>query len=286
MSSSLSAEGDLTLYVGEAGEKYSDPADWRELMLDGRVTPDSVLPMRRGERLTHQRAGDAPELAAIFAQLAPAPSDAAYDGAAIDPEPASFTPPLTPPAPPPSEEWRTAEARSASVTTLGSSQVVLGLRRSLEASTPPQAQTRTTSDPPSNVGATAPIAIFVRCLTRDYARFSGRASRGEFWTFVLGQLCVALAFVVAVSVLSGGEAASAGGGAVAAGFWALFLLYSFVPALAVLFRRLHDLGASGWTALVVLIPYLGWLLLVGATLFPAQRGANRYGPAAPGGARP
>ena len=82
------------------------------------------------------------------------------------------------------------------------------------------------------------------CLTQKYAKFSGRASRSEYWYFTL--------FSFIVMVLSSGMDALLG----------LSWLVLFIPMLAVSVRRLHDIGKSGWYYLIALIPYLGWFVLL------------------------
>ena len=69
----------------------------------------------------------------------------------------------------------------------------------------------------------------------NYATFSGRASRPEFWWFFLFQILVS----IAASML----------GDVVAGLVSLAVL---LPALAVGARRLHDIGKSGWWQLIML----------------------------------
>lgn len=81
------------------------------------------------------------------------------------------------------------------------------------------------------------------CLTQ-YASFSGRATRPEFWWFFLFQI---LALVV-TSML----------GDLAYSIAALLLL---LPALAVGARRLHDVGRSGWWQLLTLTG-IGYLVLL------------------------
>lgn len=61
-----SSDGELTIYVGEAGEKYSDPTDWRDLIQTKRLTPATIIPVRREGALTHGRAGEVPELQPFF----------------------------------------------------------------------------------------------------------------------------------------------------------------------------------------------------------------------------
>jgi hypothetical protein len=48
-------DDELTIYVGNGGEKYSDPQDWRELIVEGRLNGDSFVPVRRAGALHHIR---------------------------------------------------------------------------------------------------------------------------------------------------------------------------------------------------------------------------------------
>ena len=51
-----------------------------------------------------------------------------------------------------------------------------------------------------------------------------------------------------------------------------------MPSLAVLVRRLHDVGKSGWFYLIFLIPFIGviWLLILYCT--EGQKEDNKWGP--------
>lgn len=70
----------------------------------------------------------------------------------------------------------------------------------------------------------------VKTCMRKYATFDGRASRSEYWWFVL--VFVVPAFVVTDLVR---EIA-----------WLIVTLALMLPYVAVSFRRLHDVGRSGW----------------------------------------
>jgi len=95
------------------------------------------------------------------------------------------------------------------------------------------------------------------CLSK-YATFSGRASRSEYWFFVL--------FTAIVGFISGIIAGVVGsdvlGYAIQAAFW--------IPGLAVSIRRMHDVDKSGW---FVLVPIYGFILSV----TPGTVGSNRFG---------
>ncbi|CAN7243116.1 DUF805 domain-containing protein [Acidovorax sp. Leaf78] len=87
------------------------------------------------------------------------------------------------------------------------------------------------------------VSAVKSCLTQ-YATFSGRAVRSEFWWFFLAQI---LAVVVASFL-----------GDVVSGIVSIALL---LPALAVGTRRLHDIGRSGWWQLLLLTG-IGFFLLL------------------------
>jgi uncharacterized membrane protein YhaH (DUF805 family) len=55
---------------------------------------------------------------------------------------------------------------------------------------------------------------------------------------------------------------------------ALLYLISLPFALVAAIRRSHDLGRSGWFALICLIPFVGWYLV----FKPGSIEPNKYGP--------
>jgi uncharacterized membrane protein YhaH (DUF805 family) len=112
----------------------------------------------------------------------------------------------------------------------------------------------------------------VRTVFSKYATFSGRASRSEFWWWVLFGVIVALV-AAAIDYALGFGASRHGGGPVSA-IWSLAIL---LPGLAVTVRRLHDIGRSGWWYFIVLIPLIGALILLYWLVQPSEPGANRFG---------
>ena len=82
------------------------------------------------------------------------------------------------------------------------------------------------------------------CLTK-YADFNGRASRSEFWWFVLFVTLVTSALVYVGQNLGN-----------------VFLIAVMLPFLAAGARRLHDIGKSGWWQLFLLAP-IGGLVVLG-----------------------
>lgn len=57
----------------------------------------------------------------------------------------------------------------------------------------------------------------------------------------------------------------------------LFGLGLFIPNLAVTARRLHDIGRSGWWQLLILVPLVGFVVLIYRYVQPSQNDKNQYG---------
>ncbi len=96
------------------------------------------------------------------------------------------------------------------------------------------------------------------CFTK-YAAFDGRASRPEFWWFVLFTFLVSAGTSMVSQTLSG-----------------LFSLAVLLPSLAVGARRLHDIDKSGWWQLVGLIPFIGWIIMIWWCVQDSKE-PNRFG---------
>lgn len=113
---------------------------------------------------------------------------------------------------------------------------------------------------------------YVKVLS-NYVNFSGRARRKEFWMFFLFNLIIifGLSFLLAfVEDLIDYEL-----GQIILG---IYLLAIFIPYFALISRRLHDTGKSGWYFFVYFIPFIGgiWFLVLMAT--NGDVGPNKYGP--------
>lgn len=95
-----------------------------------------------------------------------------------------------------------------------------------------------------------------------YAQFSGRASRSEFWFFVLfGILGSWIAIIIDTMILNYSWEKD---GPV----YLIFQIIILIPSIAVGARRLHDLNKSGWWQLLVftiigLIPLIYWWSKIG-----------------------
>ena len=57
----------------------------------------------------------------------------------------------------------------------------------------------------------------------------------------------------------------------------LYYLLTIIPSFAVGIRRLHDVGKSGWMALVGFIPIVGVIWLIVLFCMDSQPGSNQWG---------
>src|SRR5262249_19215658 len=92
-------------------------------------------------------------------------------------------------------------------------------------------------------------------VVKKYAVFTGRASRKEYWMYILCAVLVAFALSIPLGLLL-----------MVAHLDLTFLshLYSLAilcPTIAVGIRRLHDCDKAGWWMLVWFIPLVGWIVL-------------------------
>jgi uncharacterized membrane protein YhaH (DUF805 family) len=110
-------------------------------------------------------------------------------------------------------------------------------------------------------------------VLKKYATFEGRARRKEYWFFALFYVLVFLALAL-VDGVTGTYNEDAGIGLLSG----LYVLATLIPSLAVMVRRLHDIGRSGWWVLVGLVPLLGDIVLLVFACFDSQPGVNRFGP--------
>lgn len=109
-------------------------------------------------------------------------------------------------------------------------------------------------------------------VLRNYAVFSGRARRKEFWMFTLIQSLVVFLLIV-IDIATGTYQPAVGFGLISG----LYVLATLIPSLAVSVRRLHDANFRGWWELLVLTG-LGSFVLVVFFALPGQPGENRFGP--------
>ena len=95
-------------------------------------------------------------------------------------------------------------------------------------------------------------------VLKNYATFTGRARRSEYWYFFLFNVIISfvLGFIGGLMEIP-----------VIANIYSLAVL---IPAIAVGVRRMHDVGKSGW---FLLIPIYNFILAV----TDGDTGSNEYG---------
>jgi uncharacterized membrane protein YhaH (DUF805 family) len=98
------------------------------------------------------------------------------------------------------------------------------------------------------------LAVF-----QNYANFSGRARRSEYWFFVLFNT---LAYILLAFI----------GVAMRFPFLAvIYVLVALIPSIAVAVRRMHDVNKSGWYSLIPI-----YSLILAFT--EGDKSENYYGP--------
>ena len=124
---------------------------------------------------------------------------------------------------------------------------------------------------------------FVDTLKNRYAAFKGRATRSEYWYFMLFSIIIALILTALDSMIINPllgiqpvvETARTGI------LGMLFSIGTLIPSVALAIRRLHDIGKSGWWILLGVIPIvniIGIFVLLYFFIKDSQPGDNLYGP--------
>jgi uncharacterized membrane protein YhaH (DUF805 family) len=137
-------------------------------------------------------------------------------------------------------------------------------------------------------------------VLRNYAKFSGRARRKEYWMFFLFNMLFLILAIIADYLLYGFPLLIYPN--VLYYFYHgdymylqstldylllpdyplplnlfLYPLFVFLPSLAVSVRRLHDLNKNGLFILIGLIPLVGGIWLFVLSCMPGTKGPNEYG---------
>tara|TARA_B100001540_G_scaffold63034_1_gene56701 strand:+ start:1113 stop:1493 length:381 start_codon:yes stop_codon:yes gene_type:complete len=119
---------------------------------------------------------------------------------------------------------------------------------------------------------------YLKVVRDNYANFSGRARRKEFWMFYLFYFIVMIIAMMLDQAL--GLTFDAGYGVEMPYGWLYTLgaLLHLLPFLGLHARRMHDVGKSGWFILISLVPLIGaiWLLILWCTDGSSEE--NKYGP--------
>lgn len=106
----------------------------------------------------------------------------------------------------------------------------------------------------------------------NYAVFSGRARRSEYWFAILFVAIIGTPISLLDGIVNPG-----GDFGIFTGLGLLWSLATFIPSLAIASRRLHDANTSFGYYFMVLIPLVGIILLIVKLAEEGTPGANRFG---------
>lgn len=115
------------------------------------------------------------------------------------------------------------------------------------------------------------LHYFNQAIAR-FARFTGRASRAEYWYFFLAVLLVNVVLTLLAHLFSESVL-----GDLIEVLSSVFLLFVLIPSISIGVRRLHDVSKSGWWYLLLLIPLIGPLVLLYWAIQPGDAHSNTHG---------
>ena len=118
----------------------------------------------------------------------------------------------------------------------------------------------------------------VRSVKLNFTNFSGRASRSDFWWWLLAYFLALLALGLVDNLIVGPALGFESGDENARQpLSMLFALILLIPNFALDVRRLHDIDKSGWWLLLAILPFIGLLVLIYWFVQPGTAGTNRFG---------
>ena len=100
---------------------------------------------------------------------------------------------------------------------------------------------------------------FIKGLRHSFD-FKGRATKSEFWYFVLFEILTLLVLGIFSTTL-----------------YALASLIMIIPATAAMVRRMHDIGKSWKWLLLSIIPVVGWAVVLYWLIQTSQANENAWG---------
>lgn len=103
---------------------------------------------------------------------------------------------------------------------------------------------------------------FIDVIKNHYFDFSGRATRTQFWMFVLWNFIVALVLGIVCGMFLKAQTVNM--------IQWIYAIALFFPGLGIAARRLRDGSFSPWLLLLGLIPVLGWIILLILYIMPSK----------------
>ncbi len=105
-------------------------------------------------------------------------------------------------------------------------------------------------------------------LKVNYCNFNGRASRSQYWYYVLFTAILGVVLTILTAII----------GEVGTYITYLVDLALLLPGLGLAVRRLHDINKSGWFIFLALIPLVGAIILIIWFCKESDMQPNQYGP--------
>ena len=115
---------------------------------------------------------------------------------------------------------------------------------------------------------------------KKYAEFSGRARRSEYCFFVMFNIIFLIEVAIFDNILGTTFKTYFGDAIINLPFGYLYVSFAIaviIPGLALVVRRLHDVGKSGWFIFIALVPLVGGVWLLALCLTEGANGGNEYG---------
>ena len=120
---------------------------------------------------------------------------------------------------------------------------------------------------------------YLEVIKNNYANFSGRARRKEYWMFALvNTIIITILYAILISSIDMNTGEMSGLGSIIGIVLGIYSLAIIVPSLAVTIRRFHDQDKSGWMFLLAFIPAIGGLIVFVFMCLEGTKGDNRFGP--------
>lgn len=104
---------------------------------------------------------------------------------------------------------------------------------------------------------------------RKYTVFNGRATRRDYWSFILVNMVVALLIGLVEEIIGMDDDFLS----------SIYSLAIVCPNITLTTRRLHDVNRSGWWQLAIIVPLLNFYLAYLVWIKPGTTGDNKFGAA-------
>ena len=110
---------------------------------------------------------------------------------------------------------------------------------------------------------------------KNYFVIEGRASRRDYWMFVLFNFLFFVLLIILSKIIS---IFSFGLGIITLLIpWFIYCFFIIIPSLTITIRRLHDINKSGWWYFISFIPIVGGIWLFVFLVTKGDSNENKYG---------